>query len=211
MNITLTLCEGVALRCALCHDDDLDGVLLCPGCRTRVHAECRVGVACPTLGCTQGRHCVARVTAAPRLSVATLPFFERQLLPGFGGWLVLVFIAMVLLAHLTVGVMGQGHVARVERVRADMRAIGDALVLFRRDCGDHPRQLSSLWERPAELPRWSGPYLPEGPPQDPWNTAYVYVRTEGGSYEILSEGADGQPGGDDEDADLSSLTINARE
>ena len=41
MDVTLTPCEAASLRCAICHGEDLDGVLLCPGCRTRVHAECR--------------------------------------------------------------------------------------------------------------------------------------------------------------------------
>jgi len=142
--------------------------------------------------------------------VRALPFFERQILSGLGGWLVFAFIVMILLAHVTVGVMGQGHVARIERVRADMRAIGDVLDLFRLDCGDHARQLSSLWERPAELPRWSGPYL-EGPPRDPWNTASVYVRREGSSYEIVSNGADGQSDGEDEATDVSSRTVLDRD
>ena len=37
---------------------------------------------------------------------------------------------------------------------------------------------------------------------------YVYNYTSGSDYEIISYGADGSPGGVDEDADLSSKTIN---
>lgn len=119
MNVTLTLCEGVVPRCAICHDDVLDGAVLCAGCRTLVHVECR-GERCPTLGCTQ-----RKAVALP--AVTTIPFFERQILPGIAGWRVLVSAIVLLFAHVTVGVMGQGHTARVERMKADMRAIGDAL------------------------------------------------------------------------------------
>ena len=41
------------LRCAYCHDPaPLAGLLTCPGCATRVHAECDAeALGCPTLGC----------------------------------------------------------------------------------------------------------------------------------------------------------------
>ena len=54
MNVELTPREGITPRCAICHDDALDGPLLCPECHTVVHAECRVGLPCPTLGCLHG-------------------------------------------------------------------------------------------------------------------------------------------------------------
>jgi hypothetical protein len=40
------------LRCAVCHDDLASPRLVCPACRTMLHAECRSLVRrCPTLGC----------------------------------------------------------------------------------------------------------------------------------------------------------------
>lgn len=54
MNVELTPREGITLRCAICHDDALEGPLLCPACHTVVHAQCRVGLPCPTLGCPHG-------------------------------------------------------------------------------------------------------------------------------------------------------------
>lgn len=41
-------------RCAICHGDVAGGPLLCPACQTVVHAECRVGLPRPTLGCPHG-------------------------------------------------------------------------------------------------------------------------------------------------------------
>lgn len=70
MNVELTAREGVTPRCAICHDDALEGPLLCPECRTIVHAECRVGLPCPTLGCPHGPR--PRVEALDRTRLVVL-------------------------------------------------------------------------------------------------------------------------------------------
>lgn len=47
---------------------------------------------------------------------------------------------------------------------------------------------------------------------DPWGRNYLYVQPgpEGYPFEILSYGADGEPGGEGEDADLSSARLGGR-
>lgn len=123
--------------------------------------------------------------------------------------MVVVAIIGLLAAVVTVNVMGQGHKARVERVRADMKAIGDALDLFKVDCGYYPSQLQDLWERPANARKWGPePYLKEYPPRDPWGNEYIYEYRSGSRFEIKSLGADGSSGGQDEASDLSSTSIN---
>ena len=44
---------------------------------------------------------------------------------------------------------------------------------------------------------------------DPWNNPYVFIAPgpNGHPYEIVSYGADGQPGGTGEDADVSSVNL----
>jgi len=46
-------------------------------------------------------------------------------------------------------------------------------------------------------------------PRDPWKNDYVYLvpGSDGEPYEILSYGADGEPGGEGEQADISSLDL----
>ena len=48
---------------------------------------------------------------------------------------------------------------------------------------------------------------------DPWSRKYLFVHPGPGGhpYEILSYGADGQPGGDGEDADVSSVSLREKE
>ena len=46
-----------------------------------------------------------------------------------------------------------------------------------------------------------GPWIEEMA-NDPWGNAYVYEYGSGGKYNIISYGADSQPGGEEEDQDL---------
>ena len=60
-------------------------------------------------------------------------------------------------------------------------------------------------ERPANEPRWGGPYLTKAVPPDPWGNAYVFVIPgEHGEYDLLSYGKDGRPGGEGEAADVTN-------
>ncbi len=67
--------------------------------------------------------------------------------------------------------------------------------------------LAALVARPASPPappNWSaGGYLAQLP-ADPWGNPYVYREPgESGTYDLVSLGADGQPGGDGLDADIA--------
>ena len=125
--------------------------------------------------------------------------------------MVVVAIIGLLAAVVTVNVMGQSHTARVERVKADMKNIKNAMDLFKLDVGMYPQQINELWERPANAKKYNGPYLNEYPPKDPWQNDYIYNYSGGSNFEIISYGADGAPGGTDEATDLSSKTINQGE
>jgi len=54
---------------------------------------------------------------------------------------------------------------------------------------------------------WKGPYLRQLVPIDPWGRPYVYVSpgvANPNSYDLYTLGKDGQPGGDGENADVTS-------
>ncbi|RMG16969.1 MAG: type II secretion system protein GspG [Planctomycetota bacterium] len=84
--------------------------------------------------------------------------------------------------------------------RADLDRIAEAVARFRSDVGFHPLRLSQLWEPPAKVRGWKGPYL-EGPLYDPWGSGYAY-RPGRRSFFLCSYGADGAPGGQGADADV---------
>ncbi len=202
-----------ARRCAVCHgafDVELSAAT-CLDCQVRAHVGCFVELArCPMLGCGPS-------APVARRGPATAAFVERAEPPEPGvartclGLLVALGILWFMAQFVFVARMGQGHQARVQRVAADMKAIGDALDLFKVDCGHYPARLEALWERPADAPRRWGPepYLKEYPPKDPWGNEYVYVPPLGDRrFELFSFGADGCPGGVEETQDLSSGTVN---
>lgn len=97
--------------------------------------------------------------------------------------------------------------ARTETARAQMNAISTALELYALDNGGYPSQqagLSSLVTRPANAPRWNGPYLKSAEGlNDPWGRPYRYaVPGRASAFEISTLGRDNLPGGAGEDQDL---------
>lgn len=127
--------------------------------------------------------------------------------------IVIVVLIVALLASLVVPNVFQ-HVgsARVTTARSQIELLGTALDAYRLDLGRYPTTeegLAALWEAPLGVSpeRWRGPYLRRRVPTDPWGAAYVY-RSPGSvnprTYDLVSLGADGQPGGVDDGADLTS-------
>lgn len=189
-----------AARCVACHDalDALSLQAVCPACDARGHVDCLSSLrGCPTLGCAR------RAPVVPATVFASWPTEPppppRLVRPRLGriAAVVLSFLAIAG-AFVTPGVMGQGHLARVQRVQADMKSLADAVQLYRVDCGDYPTSLDELWIRPPGARGWGpGPYLKEYPPTDPWGSEYLYRYEGGGRLLFISLGPDGALGGDD--------------
>ncbi len=100
--------------------------------------------------------------------------------------------------------------AKADIARAKMALIADSLSRFQYDCGRLPDEseggLDALLVMPADLEgKWNGPYLMKSQLLDPWNNQYVYI-SEGqvnpGSFDLICLGADGQEGGEGDNADI---------
>lgn len=99
--------------------------------------------------------------------------------------------------------------ARITAVRAQINAFMTALGAYKLDTGTFPtteQGLQALRVRPQGVTQWQGPYLPQEIPLDPWGRPYVYryPSEHGDEPEIISYGADGQPGGEGINADIVS-------
>ncbi len=98
--------------------------------------------------------------------------------------------------------------SEVKAAKAQLDALEKALDQYRLDVGHYPNMeqgLAALMARPANEPRWDGPYLKRDVPKDPWGNAYVLtVPGQHGDVDLLSYGKDGQPGGAGEAADISN-------
>ena len=122
---------------------------------------------------------------------------------------VLVIIAVVA-AMVVPNVIGRPDEARVTVAKTDLRTIAGALEIYRLDNRTYPstaQGLQALVERPTVPPEpvnWaSGGYL-SVMPQDPWGAAYVYRSPgETGAFDLITLGADGQPGGDGVNTDIT--------
>jgi general secretion pathway protein G len=127
--------------------------------------------------------------------------------------LVVIVVIAVLAALVAPNVFRHVGAAKDAAARSQMEMIGAALDAYRLDNGRYPstaQGLEALWEEPAVEPRpgnWRGPYLRKQVPPDPWGNPYLYAspgEVNPRGYDLVSLGADGQPGGEGEDADIGN-------
>lgn len=134
--------------------------------------------------------------------------------------ILVVIVVIALLATLVApNVFQHVGVAKDAAARSQIEMMGAALDAYRLDNGRYPstdQGLVSLWREPRldPLPRnWRGPYLRKAIPMDPWGNRYIY-RSPGEAspwgYDLLSYGEDGQPGGEDDAADITSWESKER-
>ena len=121
--------------------------------------------------------------------------------------LLIVMIILGLLAALVAPRMfGKVGTSKQKAAKAQISLFETALDTYRLDVGEFPTSdqgLQALRGKPSDVDNWDGPYLPKEIPKDPWGNPYEYRHPgEHGDYDIISYGADGQPGGEDEDADV---------
>jgi len=121
--------------------------------------------------------------------------------------LLIVMIILGLLAALVAPRMfGKVGKSKQKAAQAQIALFETALDTYRLDVGKFPdtdQGLMALRVKPESVENWDGPYLPKEIPLDPWGHPYEYrYPGEHGDYDIVSLGADGQPGGNDENADV---------
>jgi general secretion pathway protein G len=122
--------------------------------------------------------------------------------------LVVVVIIGLLAGFVAPRYFGQVGKSEVNVAKAQLDALEKALDQYRLDTGRYPSAelgLKALVERPADEPKWNGPYLRKAIPLDPWGKPYLYrFPGEKAEFDLLSFGKDGQPGGSGENADITN-------
>ena len=125
--------------------------------------------------------------------------------------MVIVVVIIGLLASIATPLYFR-HVnsSKITTAKAQIQLFEQAILDFRLDTGKIPTQiqgLNILIEKDQSVKNWKGPYI-KGIPLDPWNNEYIYQNPgEHGEFDIYSYGADGQPGGEDEDADIGNWIL----
>jgi general secretion pathway protein G len=123
--------------------------------------------------------------------------------------MVVLVIIGVLAALIVPNVLDRADDARATAARTDVNNLMQALKLYKLDNQRYPsgeQGLQALVVRPSTQPvpaNWK-PYL-DKLPNDPWGRAYQYLNPGvKGEIDVMSFGADGQPGGEGKNADVGS-------
>jgi general secretion pathway protein G len=131
--------------------------------------------------------------------------------------LMVVIVILGILAGLIIPrIMGRPEEARRMKARVQIESIETALKLYKLDNGSYPsteQGLQALVEAPTvgQLAKaWrDGGYLEKGRvPKDPWDNEFIYLSPGVNSdFDLISYGADGEPGGEDMNEDVNNWEL----
>ena len=132
--------------------------------------------------------------------------------------LVVIAIISLLAGVVLLNIAPQIGMGSQAAAKAQIQVLSSAATTYRMAHGRYPTQqqgLDALVRKPAQEPipenyPDSGYLSGRTVPADPWKNPYIYLcpGRQNEPFEILSYGADGEPGGSGADADVSSSSIN---
>ena len=139
-----------------------------------------------------------------------------------GGFTLVEIMVVIVIIGLLAGIVGLNVIgniakAKVAQAKSQIKILDEAVLQFKMDTGLYPDTLDDLVARPGDVENWqSGGYLhgKKSIPPDPWNQEYMYEvssSVDDHPYYIYSFGADGQDGGEGENADIYNVDIETAE
>lgn len=133
------------------------------------------------------------------------------------GFTLIEIIIVVIILSLIAALVGPRLFKKVEKskqqiTKTQIVMIENSVKMFKLDTGRYPTTeegLKVLLENTGGISNWDGPYLEKGLPKDPWGKDYVYTYPgKNYTFEIVSLGADGLPGGEGENKDINNWETN---
>lgn len=128
--------------------------------------------------------------------------------------MVVIVILGILAALVVPKVMSRPDEARIVAARQDIASLVQALKLYRLDNQRYPSSeqgLAALVSKPQLPPvptGWKNGGYVERLPRDPWGQPYLYLNPGlHGEIDVFSYGADGQAGGEGNDADIGNWAL----
>jgi len=130
--------------------------------------------------------------------------------------MVVVVILGILAAIVVPRLLSRPDEAKVTKAKVDMKSIEESLGLFKLDNGFYPdtdQGLKALVNKPT-TGRIPAKYSVDGylkkTPVDPWGSDYIYLSPglHDHNFDLISYGADGEPGGEGFDADINSWELD---
>ena len=129
--------------------------------------------------------------------------------------MVVVVIIGLLAAVILPNIFSNLSKAQITKAKSDIQAIEGGLTMYKLDNYKYPSTdlgLNALVQRPNDptVRNWrDGGYL-KRVSNDPWGNPYQYVfpGTRGQEFDLYSFGADGQEGGEGENADIGNWNLD---
>jgi general secretion pathway protein G len=123
--------------------------------------------------------------------------------------MVVIVIIGLITAIVVINVLPAQDTARVEKAKADIHVLEQALELYRLQFQRYPSMEEGLQVLAAAPPTAAGAARAEPfvrhLPNDPWGRPYLYVVPgEHGAYDLYTLGRDAQQGGEGVDADIGN-------
>ncbi len=123
--------------------------------------------------------------------------------------LIVLAILGLIAAFAAPRVIGYFERSNTKAAQIQIANLSAALDLYRYDTGAYPTAdegLQALVTKPPKAHHWRGPYLTRNDGIiDPWGRPYIYQPSvDGAPPVIMSYGADGKPGGTDQNQDVTS-------
>ena len=114
----------------------------------------------------------------------------------------IIAILATIVGYNVIGAVDDGNVAAA---KAQIKNFETALIAYKLKYKRFPERLEDLVNNQGGINFLNSKTLPK----DPWEKEYMYTLQGSSQYTILSYGADGSPGGNDYDADISSDDLNS--
>ncbi len=120
--------------------------------------------------------------------------------------LLLVLMILALIGGLVLpGIIGKAEGAKAKAAASQVDRLSMAVESYYLDTGSTPESLELLISESGNVKGWNGPYVKSSMLKDPWGREYEYrYPGEHGDFDLVSLGADGQPGGEDKNADINN-------
>jgi general secretion pathway protein G len=121
--------------------------------------------------------------------------------------IVIVFILLAgIMAFIGPKIFQQKDRAEAAAAKIQLQSLAGQIGVYQTDTKRYPQSLQDLVKQPAGVENWNGPYAKPAELKDAWGNDYVYAfpGTEGRRFDLVSYGADGKPGGEGADRDLSN-------
>ncbi len=150
-----------------------------------------------------------------RAGSGSVPRCRRAVVPSRAFTIVEIIVVIVIIGVLATLIaprlLSRVGEAKSTAARSKGQTLATSVQSFMLDCGGLPNgaTLDILMNRPGDVDAaaWKGPYLQNSDQLlDPWGRLYVLIvpGKKNVDFDIVSYGADGQPGGEGDNADVTT-------